>query len=280
MYPDIDDNNAPNSGAPNYQATGKNQKDGKKKQANDGSCCGLAAKIWVTIIGLLTLLLGVFVAAISLYAKFGYGKYEDIIESLPSGGIWMIFSFGIILAICSILLVIAAHKSDKGIFIMILVVFSIILTLLLLLEIAGAGVFIWGLGVISLPDNEVGNAISDRILEVRNEAAQVAYDECCPTIGNITTPNQVLPACLWPEAATAVIASCNKEGKQVFDCVCGSVLTYGSSFGLYLQSNLKWVAIVTIVFAVLLLFGLIATCTLICTKDKKKKADKAAMYTN
>ena len=207
-------------------------------------------------------------AAISLYAKFGYSEYKELSKSLPDGGIWMIFSFGIVLAVCSILLVTAAHKSDKGIFVMILVVFSIILTLLLLLEIAGAGVFIWGLGVISLPDNEVGNAISDRILEARDAAAQVAYAECCPSSNNVTVPNTVDPACLWPKAAKFSSSQCGEAND--FDCVCESPLKYASSFGLYLQSNLKWVAIVTIVFAVLLLFGLIATCTLICTKDKKK----------
>jgi len=231
----------------------------------------------VTLSCVVRQLLGLFVAAISLYAKFGYSNYADLSKSLPDGGIWMIFGFGIVLAICSVFLMLAAKYHDKPFFVMVLVVFSIILTLLLLLEIAGAGVFIWGLGVVSLPKNDVGNAIADRILEARNAAAQVAYNQCCKQ-GNATIPNTADPACLWPKAATAVINKCN--GQPVLECVCQSTLKYASSFGLYLQSNLKWVAIVTIVFAVLLLFGLIATCTLICVKKKATAKDKAHLYDN
>jgi len=281
MYPDLqeDNNNPQNSQNPNYQATQQTGQPEKKKTDNGETCCILGAKIWVTIIGILSMLLGLFVAAIALYAKFGYSSYKELSQSLPDGGIWMIFGFGIVLAIASIVLMLSAKFYDNACFKMILIVFTIILTLMLLLEIVGAGLFIWALGVVTIPETEVGNAITDRILEARDAGAKVLWEECCrPEYVNGTVnsldPNTADPACLWPTVATAVIDKC--DGADPMLCVCSTPLQYGSSFGLFFSSNTKWVAIVTIVFAVPLLLGIIATCSLICAKKKKK----SAMYSN
>ena len=302
MYPDLqeDNNNPQNSQNPNYQATQQSQQQEKKKTDNGETCCILGAKIWVTIIGILSMvksvrkllcdskitccfvvwqLLGLFVAAIALYAKFGYSSYKELSQSLPDGGIWMIFGFGIVLAIASIVLMLSAKFYENACFKMILIVFTIILTLMLLLEIVGAGLFIWALGVVTIPETEVGNAITDRILEARDAGAKVLWEECCRpeyvngTVTNLD-PNSADPTCLWPTVATAVIDKC--DGADPMLCVCSTPLQYGSSFGLFFSSNTKWVAIVTIVFAVLLLLGIIATCSLICAKKKKK----SAMYSN
>lgn len=256
----------------------------KTKQAEPGekTFCIRGAQLWVTIIGLLTLIIGLFVAGIALYAKFAYANYTELSASLPDGGIWMIFGFGVVLAACSVVLLLSAKfYTTKG-FKCILGVFALVLTLLLLVEIAASGVLIWGLGVIALPKNEVGNAITDRLLEARAKAVNATFSQCCLgpnkppyNFNNITS--KIDAVCLWPDSAPAVKTSCG--GVNVLVCVCESATRYGASFGLFLQSNLVWVAVVTIVFAVLLLFGLIATCVLIF--GEKKSVDKSgAMYSD
>merc|ERR1712187_162544 len=211
---------------------------------------------------------------ISLYAKFAYAEYDKLSDSLPVGGIWMIFGFGIVLAVCSIVLLLAKCHFDKPCFKMVLVVFSIILSVLLILEVVSGFVMVWGLGVVALPKSEVTDAAADRLLDARATAINGTYTECCIQntppydFGNLT--NKIDSACLWPEKAEAVIQKCGNQ--NVLECVCKDSTAYGAYFGLFLQSGLLWIAIVTIIFALLLLFALIATCVLIWAKKKNSSA--------
>jgi len=280
MYPDL--NEEDNKGAqPTYQATvttttTQTKKKKEEQQEEKDNCCLAGAKFWISLIGALNLLLGLFVAAISLYAKFAYADYDKLSESLPAGGIWMIFGFGVVLALCSIVLLLAKCNFDKACFKMVLVVFAIILTVLLIMEIVSGFVMVWGLGIIALPksSSEVADAAADRLLDARAKAINGTYYECCIqntppyNFGNLT--NKIDSACLWPEKAQAVVDACG--GQNVLECVCKDSTAYGSYFGLFVQSGLLWVAIVTILFAILLLAALISTCVLICANKKKSSA--------
>jgi len=276
FYPDLKDEDKP--ATTTYQATTttttttNDQQKKKKNKQNDG-CCLVSAKIWITIIGILNLVLGLFVVCTSLYAKFAYSKYDELNESLPTGGIWMILSFGVILTVCSIVLMLATCLYDRPCFKMVLVVFAIILMLLLIMEVASAAVFVWGLGVISLPKSKVSDGISNGLLEARDKAVAETYNECCVKFmppynaGNLS---KIDSGCLWPNSADVVKEKCGSQ--NVLECVCSSKTEYGAYFGLFLQSKLMWVGAVTIVLAILLLLGLIATCVLICAKKKKNDA--------
>jgi len=280
MYPDL--NEEDNKGAqPTYQATTtttttqtKKKKEGQQEEKDN--CCLAGAKFWISLIGALNLLLGLFVAGISMYAKFAYADYDKLSESLPSGGIWMIFGFGVVLALCSIVLLLAKCNFDKACFKMVLVVFAIILTVLLIMEIVSGFVMVWGLGIIALPktSSEVADAAADRLLDARAKAINGTYYECCIqntppyNFGNLT--NKIDSACLWPEKAQAVVDACGSQ--NVLECVCKDATAYGSYFGVFVQSGLLWVAIVTILFAILLLAALISTCVLIWAKKKKSSA--------
>lgn len=281
MYPDLNDEDNKNLAAqPTYQATttttttkNKKKEEGQKEKDN---CCLAGAKFWISLIGALNLILGLFVTAISLYAKFAYAGYDKLSASLPDGGIWMIFGFGIVLSLCSIVLLLAKCHFDKPCFKMVLVVFAIILTVLLIMEIVSGFVMVWGLGIIALPkeSSEVADAFADRLLDARAKATNGTYAECCidntPPYDFVNLTNKIDSACLWPEKAQAVIDACGSQ--NVLECVCKDATAYGSFFGMFLRSGLLWVAIVTILFAVLLLAALIATCVLICAKKKKSSA--------
>lgn len=268
----------------NYQSTATHQQQQQQKEGEveeDANCCILGAKIWVSIIGVISLLLGVFVLGIALYAKFYYANYSQLSATLPTNGIWMIFGFGVVLALCSFVLILSAVCYDKAGFKLILVVFAIILTLLLLLEIMSGAILVWTLGVITIPESSVGDAITDRLLDARAKAVNSTYYDCCVvnkppySIENITKLDS---ACLWPNSADEVQQKCGSQ--NVLECVCKSAVVYGAYFGVFVQSKIEWVAVATIVFAILLLFGIIATCTLICAKKKRKEQKKGGKYYN
>lgn len=284
MYPDLnDEDNKNNLGAaqPTYQSTTtkttttQNKKKEEEQKEKD-NCCLAGAKFWISLIGALNLLLGLFVAAISLYAKFAYADYDKLSSSLPVGGIWMIFGFGIVLALCSIVLLLAKCHFDKPCFKMVLVVFAIILTVLLIMEIVSGFVMVWGLGIIALPksSSEVADAAADRLLDARAKAINGTYQECCientPPYNFVNLTNKIDSACLWPDKAQAVIEACGDQ--NVLECVCKDATAYGSYFGIFLRSGLLWVAIVTILFAILLLAAIISTCVLIWATKKKSSA--------
>jgi len=260
-----------------YNATGNSsgkKKDAKKQaqkgEKNQKKCGIIGAQIWVSIVGVLTFLLGLFFVLASVSAKFGPTEYEHLNTALPStGGVWMIFGFGLTLSVCSVVLILAACFFDKGIFKTILVVFAVILSLLLVLEVASAGVMLWGLNVISLPDNAATEAAATRLLEARNKTVYATYYECCveytPPYQNMTIG--IPSACKWPENSDVVKEGCGSQ--NVFECVCEDSATYGSYIGKFLSSKVLWVGVVTIVFAILLLIGLITTCALVCHDEKK-----------
>lgn len=286
MYPDLNDE-APNGDVvaqKNYHSVdnSNNQPEGEQEKKPEESCCILGAKIWISIIGTLNLILGILVFAFALYAKYGYKDYAQLSSTLPDGGIWMIFGFGILLALCSIVLICAAQNYGKWCNKIILFIFSLVLMLLLILEIVSGGVLAWALGVIALPQSEVSNAVTDRIIQARDAAVNATWAECCIDntppydIVNITKIDSV---CLWPDSAEAVKKACGSTNVQV--CVCKSANTYGAYLGLFVKSQLMWVSIVVIVLAVLLLGGLICTCVLLCAKDKNKRPRKTqkGMYT-
>jgi len=285
MYPDLNEDQQHKSNLAGeeqlprtYQSTSASQEEEKKKkkkkaQQQKDSCCVLGAKIWVTIIGICALVLGLFVVIVSLYAKFGYADYAKLSATLPTGGIWMIFGFGIVLMFFSTVLILSACLYQNGAFKIILVIFAIILAILLILEIASASVMIWGLGVIAIPKSSIGDQAADSLLSARNKTAYSTWHMCCvdnhPPYNshNVTTIDS---ACLWPDDSNAVKHACGSE--NVLVCVCKNPTTYASYFGLFLQSRLMWVGVVTIILALLLLAGLIATCVLICAKKKKSDA--------
>jgi len=227
----------------------------------------------VTIIGLITFLLGLFFVITSLYAKFGpTTDYEHLNTALPStGGIWMIFGFGLTLTICSVVLMLSACLYKVKFFKVVLVVFAIILSVLLILEIVSAGVTLWGLNVISLPNNKATEAAANQLLAARNKTVYATYYECCveykPPYQNMTIG--IPSACKWPEDSAVVKEDCGNQ--NVFDCVCADSATYGGYIGKFLSSKVLWVGVVTIVFAILLMIGLIATCVLVFYDEKKNK---------
>lgn len=280
MYPDLNDENN-GASTTTYQSTTSSGdvKKKKKQQDNDAenekdNCCVSGARCWITLIGGLNLLLGLFVAICSLYAKFFYPEYESMSAALPEGGIWMILGFGVVLAVCSVVLLLATCMYEKPGFKLILVIFAIILAILLFLEIVSGGVMVWGLGVISLPQSDIGDAAADRILDARSLAINATFTECCiknvPPYNSVVNMTKIDPVCLWPQSSPAIMEAC--KGQDVTVCVCKDPTVYGSYFGLLLKSSLTWVGIVTITFAVMLLIGLISTCVLIWAKNKKKNA--------
>lgn len=283
LYPDLpneDEKNKNLAGAEQvtYQSTAtttQTNKNGKNQEATkDANCCILGARIWVSIIGILAAVVGLFVCAAALYAKFGYEGYARLSETLPVGGIWMALGFGVTLLLCSIILILAACLYEKPGFKCILSVFAIILTVLLIMEVISASVLVWGLGIIAMPKNQIGEAAADQLLKARNVTVYSTWHECCIEntppydLQNITA--KVDSACLWPKAAAAVKEHCGTE--NVLVCVCKDATQYGADFGLFLQSKLTWVGGVTIALALLLLIGLIATCVLICAKKSRKEA--------
>jgi len=285
MYPDLNDdqNNGDVVAQKNYQsvaANGEEQRQQQKnKQKKNENCCILGAKIWISIVGGLNLLLGILVFAFSLYAKYGYKDYAQLSSTLPDHGIWMIFGFGIVLAICSVFLICAAQNYDKACFKIILVIFSFVLAILLIMEIVSGGIMAYSLGVIAMPNGVAGDAVADRIVQARDAAVNATWAECC--IDNkppydLVNISKIDSVCLWPDTATAVQKACGSTNVQV--CVCASANTYGAYLGLFVKSQIMWVSIVTIVLAVLLLGGLICTCVLICAKAKKKNPE--GLYTN
>lgn len=254
------------------QRTNRPKKKDKKNQSQN-QCCILGSRIWVTIIGLITFLLGLFFVITSLFAKFGSTTgYEHLNTALPStGGIWMIFGFGLTLTICSVVLMLSACLYKVKFFKVVLVVFAIILSVLLILEIVSAGVTLWGLNVISLPHNTATEAAANQLLAARNKTVYATYYECCveykPPYQNMTIG--IPSACKWPEDSAVVKEDCGS--KNVFDCVCADSATYGGYIGKFLSSKVLWVGVVTIVFAILLMIGLIATCVLVFYDEKKNQ---------
>lgn len=288
MYPDLDDpkktENLSGGSTTNYQATNSTTTTTTTSKPKKDNCCVRSAKIWITLIGGLNLILGVFVAASALYAKFAYAGYEHLSEILPDGGIWMIFGFGIVLALCSVVLLFATCCYTNAFFKTILVIFAIILSVVLIIEVISAAVLVWGLGVIALPKSSVADAASDRLLDIRQKTINGTFTECCelnsPPYNMLNISNAVETACLWPNSAAVVKEACGSE--NVLVCVCKDSVAYGSYFGLFMQSKLLWVGVVTILFALLVLFALIATCALICAgaKNKKKSGTGKKYYDN
>lgn len=287
MYPDLNDDNQDKSNfagedqtPQTYNSTSaakkkaaEKKKQQQKKNGEKDTCCVLGAKIWVSIIGIIAFIVGLFTVIVSLYAKFGYSGYASLSATLPTGGIWMIFAFGLILAIFSIILILSACFYQNGCFKVILVVFAIILAILLILEVISASIVVWGLGIIAIPETSVGNAAADQLLQARSTAANGTWATCCvdnhPPY-NAVNVSTIDSACLWPEEAQAVKEACGNE--NVLTCVCKDSTAYAAYFGLFLQSRLMWVAVVTIILALLLLGGLIATCVLVCAKKKREEA--------
>jgi len=282
MYPDLEEDdksqNLSGAGQTTYQSTTVTQtqkgKEKKKAAPTDDNCCILGAKIWVSIIGILCAVLGLFVIIVSLYAKYGYADYAALSKTLPVGGIWMIFGFGLTLLLCSIILILSACCYNNGCFKAILFVFAIVLTILLIMEVVSASILLWGLDILAMPKNQIGETTADELLKFRNMTVYSTWEQCCIdntppyNFGNVTS--KVDSVCLWPKDSDAVKASCGSE--NVLVCVCKDATTYGADFGIFLQSRLMWVGGVTIVLALLLLIGLIATCVLICARKKRAES--------
>lgn len=267
--------------------------DQPKLAASEGekdNCCVAFAKCWIAIIGTITMLFGFGLSAAALYLKFGYSNYSHFNESLiklgVASGVWYLLGFGVVLSICAILLIAAGCNHDNAscgaAWKIILVVFTIILSILLVAEvISGIAVFM------KMEDLAQPASIASKVNDTRTQAVTKLYDTCCVTFEPPYTGKNASVVddwCKWPEQVAEASDTALKPiydndackgftatGKGVESCLCQNVETYGYLMGVFLAAHVKWVGIIAIVFGLLILCGLIASCVLICHHLKAKK---------
>lgn len=250
------------------------------------------AKCWLTIIGVSTMLFGLGLGAAAIYVKFfyaDYGAFNQALTALGAAGfVWGLLGFGVVLAVCALLLVVAGccHDSPKcaPIFKTILIVFTILLSLLLIAEVVvGAAVFISLNNLSVAPVGQAGTVAQRAINDARTQAFNTTYVKCCQdnTPPYNSTVIEVNDLCKWPElfpagalesASAACPTATPASGVELEKCLCGDgAEQYGYVAGVFLSSNLSYIGIIAIVFAVLVLIALIAACVLICHALKGKK---------
>jgi len=268
-------------------------------EPSEAKCCTCCSMMWVTIIGFLTFAFGCLLIGAALYGKFYYSDYEQINEALPSGGIWYILGVGVFVACCGLLLMLAICCNEDGapkpFFKFVLVATSIVLLLMLILEVSAGATLVYALGIMGEETSASGSGLGAAIITQRNTYTDDAFTFCCnfpeprtydgTQIAHLTGDNATeVKACKWPTWNPAVRSRCEteplssdvkmtSEASSVYDCVCdGTPAEYGAYFGTMLQGSLLWIGVVSILFAICLLFGVIWTCYLgflhCCQKDK------------
>jgi hypothetical protein len=234
------------------------------------------------------MLLGFAIVGLGIYTKFAFDDYASLAAALPTGAIWYFIAFGAVLGLCSFVLIVSACCYTNGFFKIILSVFSIILMVLLLCVIAGAGVFIVVTNVLALP--AAAGPLEAPILQTRDLAVNASFYTCCVE----HTPPYLL------DNSTAIIGGClvlpefsnvqAQVGCSDLNCtsvkVCGTcaqnpttcqsdLSAYGSYWGLALAGNTIAIGISALVFGVLVLIAIIASCVLVCSCERKSNTYKS-----
>lgn len=266
LYPDLKDDRNPVS---DYGSTPLPPKYFGKPQKIEGTVLK-CSKWWIAGIGIVCVLVGIFVSICALYTKFAYANYSLLEKMLPHGAIWCLFGFGVTLALCAIVLIVASCNYTSCVCKVVLLFFSIILMLLCVAEILSGSVFLFFLSSSQL-DPPRGNSISARLFDLRQTAVDATFHECCPYTGNYSTAQNI---CKWPDASTGVEKECQKSGYEghstslnIYNCVCHKGKDwYGKYLGIFFAEKFMWVGGVTIALAVPSLIALIFSCILLCKR--------------
>lgn len=276
MYPDLNniDNYDNNDSDDVSYITSQNKfnKDTQARTQGEACCavCAIMAKVLVCITGISGTLTGLFAMSITLYTLVGGHDYGKLSELFPTFTISMIFCVGILLAFCSVVLIVATCCYTNPRFRVAIIIFSVLLTIILLIELAIGAFAVWSLDIIAIPKDNPQNVVTDQLLMRRNQIANATYIQCCVDStppyfgGNATLVDGI---CKWPESTQQIKDDCGDT--NVFVCVCGhGPKQYTAFFGIFLRHCLSWIAGAMFVSAGLLLVTKIALCFLICQKEK------------
>jgi len=265
MYDDMEDEKG-HSGYGSTVSAGKDFRQHKGKESAVLKC----SKCWITAIGIICILLGIFIVVCALYSKYAYANFALLEKMLPHGTIWCLLAFGVALSICAIVLIAAACNYKRCICKVVLLIFSIILMVLCVAEILSGGVFIYFLNKSQSPTD---NALAAEIFHLRDVAVNATYHECCPYTGNYTLVQEV---CKWPDASATVQEECRKSGYSghstslnIYNCVCHKgAKWYGVYLAKFFAEKFLWVGGLTIALAIPSLIALVCSCVLLCKKHK------------
>lgn len=234
------------------------------------------SKCWIAVVGFLSALIGFAISGTALYARFGYSHWNVFSIFMPENVIWTTFAFGVILAVCGIVVVIAALKYQNKCYKVVLVVFSVVLILLCLAEIAGGIIFVVFLTGNTLSDVPEGDIVHKNMIDYRNQVVNKTYDLCChvlhPPYTNETVVDEI---CLWPKLSKNVQSQCAKAGysgyktsTSIYNCVCKEdVAWYGKQLGGFFSERFMWVGGLGIGLAIVTLVAVICSCVLICKRQ-------------
>lgn len=278
MYPDLENNRKSDSG---YGSTLDSAKKFQKRKNGEGAVFE-CSKCWITSIAIICILVGIFISGCALYTKYAYAHYSLLEKMLPHGAIWCLFGFGVTLALCAIVLIVAAVNYKKCICKVILLIFSIILMVLCAAEIISGSVFIYFLNSAKLEHSSGDNFISSDLFHLRQTAVDDTFHECCPYTGNYSTTS----ICKWPDLSADVDKECDKAGYSghatslnIYNCVCHKGKEwYGKYLGMFFSEKFMWVGGLTIAFTVPSLIALICSCVLLCKKHTQKQRMDNNLY--
>merc|ERR1712150_125220 len=230
--------------------------------------CEVVAKVSVFITTIFSALIGLFLIAVALYALIAGNRHAKLNEAFSTGTTCAIFVAGFLLASFSIVHTVAAWNHSNPTLKTILKVFSVLLTVALLVELTAAGLVMWSHTIIAQPANtKTSNFVGNHLLSWRNEVANATYVECCvvytPPYSSQNTTQLAAEMCKWPQSVKSIGDNCGTS--DVLACVCKDGNTqYASFFGLFLQQYLSQVAGMLTACAILHLVALVGTCILIC----------------
>lgn len=238
------------------------------KSSEEQGSCAVCARVFVCIAGICNTLAGLFLVLVAL------GVLEREFKSkLLVGFSGFAATFAVVL--CSIILIIAACNHTKPRFKAALAVFSVLLIIVSLLEIAAVGFTLWSHSVVANPANKDGTTAA-RLLSWSNRMANTTYLECCvaftpPYSGaNATAVDGI---CQWPESTLFIKDAC--ADTNVLVCVCQKGLErYESLFGLFLRQSLTWTATALFVSAVMNVGILVSICTLMRPENQMVSEEK------
>lgn len=265
FYPDIKKNPRSDSG---YGSVA----DFRKQNKNESTVfkCG---KCWITSIGIICIFIGIFLSSCALYVKYAYASYYSLEKMLPHGAIWSLFGFGIALALCAVVLILAACNYQKGICKVILLIFSVTLMVLSLAEILSGVFFVC---LLNIPPT-ANNTIFSDLVQIRQMTVDDIFHECCPYTGNYSLADSI---CEWPYHSESVEKECDKSGysgrtsslnTSIYSCVCREGKDwYGRYITMFFSEKFIWVGGSAIALAVLSLISLIFSCVLLCKKHVRR----------
>lgn len=232
--------------------------------------CEVVAKVSVFITTIFSALIGFFLIAVALYTLIGGNRHAKLNEAFSTGATCAIFVAGFLLASFSIVHTVAACHYTNPTLKTVLKLFSVLLTVALLVELTAAGLVMWSHTIIAQPaTSKTSNFVSNHVLSWRNEVANATYVECCvvytPPYSSKNTTQVAAEMCQWPQSVKSIGDNCGTS--DVLTCACEDGTTqYASFFGLFLQQYLSPVAGMLTACAILHLVALVGTCILICQK--------------